>query len=185
MTRRRLPGILELFVKARPCPGALPRSPPGLCVCVPPSPLCRGDSPARDGGRDAVRPAGLGMLVGVPREQGDALRLPIRWQVSIKVTPITAASGLPLAGGCPGGRLGGGGVTSAPGAATAPGRGVSRQSGGAAPDALPLGDRHFVPFPTVLGAKVAFGTFRRRFVPRRAHRRLRHGAARRGGGICI
>lgn len=42
---------------------------------------------------------------GIPRDQGDALRLPIRWQVSIKVTPITAASGLPLTRGWPGRQL--------------------------------------------------------------------------------
>lgn len=56
------------------------------------------------------------MLIPVQGEQGDALTLPIRWQVSIKVTPITAASGLPLTQGCPSRQLRGWAVTSvAPG----------------------------------------------------------------------
>lgn len=110
------------------------------------------------------------MLIRVRRERRDALTLPIRWQVSIKVTPITAASGLPLTLGCPGRQLRVGGLTSAPGRPWLPvgsaGRGMV-----ACPPAPPglrsllplclLGTSGSSPFPIVLGAKVPLRIFLR------------------------
>ena len=136
------------------------------------------------------------MLVRVRRDQGDALTLPVRWQVSIRVTPITAASGLPLTRGCPGRQLRVGGVTSAPGRPRLPG-GISRQRGSGvsppfpraalAPTALLLGDRRFVPFPVILGAKVALRLFYGcSSVPRRTAASLpATGAAGGAGGVFL
>lgn len=98
MTRRRLPGILELFVKSRPCPGAVP---PSLAAWCPP--LGQGDSPARGGSRDVAEDAPLCPMGsgGHSEGSGGCINSPIRWQVSIKVPPITAASSLPLTRGWP------------------------------------------------------------------------------------
>lgn len=120
------------------------------------------------------------MLIRVRRERRDALTLPIRWQVSIKVTPITAASGLPLTLGCPGRQLRVGGLTSAPGRPWLPvgsaGRGMA-----ACPPAPPglrsllplclLGTSGSSPFPIVLGAKVPLRIFFTAGALHRAERR--------------
>jgi len=118
------------------------------------------------------------MLARVRWEQGDALTLPIRWQVSIKVTPITAASGLPLTRGCSGRQLRAGGVTPAPGQPRLPG---DRQAEGQrrVPLRMRLGTGILSPFPSFWVQRRLCGFFRVGALCHAGRQRCRlHGAAR-------